>query len=203
MNKDAWIPLPPYRADRVWDDFVRDFAFKPSVYERDWPSFLEPAPSITWDISDLVDAFNPWLDPEAAPYNLALWKALRRCLPDDEPVLALDWQHASYDFHPHRFRKPEVTRNWCIPALPASEYHLFVTADHRLGSLGHPWAKTLCIFGEGLVEAYAALTPLEPGRIIRRQEGNQERRDRRQGKRPTGQSCPRRNIGRSGGGSRS
>jgi hypothetical protein len=192
MNKDAWISLPHHRADRVWDRFVEDFEFKPSVYERDWPSFLEPAPSITWEIGDLLDDFNTWNDPEATPYNLALWKALCACLPEYEPIHALDWQHATYEFYPHRLREPELPKNWCIPALPSGEYHLFVARDHRLGSLGHPWAKTLCIFGEGFVGAYAKLTPLRPDKIIRRQETKKEGRTRRQAKRHGGQSFSRR-----------
>jgi hypothetical protein len=197
MNKDAWINLPPYRSDRVWDRFDESFQFNPSVYERDWPTFREPAPSITWDIGYLLDAFDPWRNPEAAPYNVALWKALCQWVPEEEPVLALDWQHASYEFYPHRFHSPEQPRNWCIPALPASEYHLFVTQDHRLGSLGHPWAKTLCIFGEGFVESYLQFTPLRLDKIIRRQSAKQEERSRRQAKRQGGQNCLRRHGGKS------
>jgi hypothetical protein len=196
MKRDAWIALPPYRSTRVWDRFDESFEFNPSIDERDWPTFLEPAPSITWDISDLLDTFNPWLDPQATPYNLALWRALCECLPEEEPVLALDWQHASYEFYPHRFRGAETPKSWCIPALPTSEYHLFVAEDHRLGSLGHPWAKTVCVFGAGFVEAYEKLTPLRPERIIRRQEFAQESLSSRSVKRHDGQRCPRRQAGK-------
>ena len=67
-------------------------------------------------------------------------------------MFALDWQHASYEFYPHLFRAADEPRNWCIPALPSGEYHLLITEDHRLGSLGHPWEKTLCVFGEGFLD---------------------------------------------------
>jgi hypothetical protein len=175
MARDAWIELPRHRHDKVWDRFDEAFQFRPSVRPEDWPTFKEPAPSVTWDISDLLGAFSPWRDPQATPCNLALWQALKECVAEDEPVLALDWQHTGYEFYPHRFRAPERPMNWCIPALPAGEYHIFLAEDHRLGSLGHPWAQTLCIFGEGFVEAYLRATPLGRGRIIRQQSAVSEK----------------------------
>jgi hypothetical protein len=198
MNRDAWIELPHYRYDRVWDRFDAAFQFNPSPYEWDWPTFLEPAPSVTWDISDVLAEFYPWKDPRATPYNLALLRALLRCVPEDEPVLALDWQHASYEFYPHRFRGADDPASWCIPALPSGEYHLFVTEDHRLGSLGHPWAQTLCIFGERFVEEYLLHTPVRPAKIIRQQAASHGETGDRQPKRKKGQRCPRRRPGKGG-----
>jgi hypothetical protein len=169
MAHDAWIELARHRYDKVWDRFYDEFRFRPSVHAEDWPSFREPVPSITWRITELLAEFNAWLDPQAAPYNLALLQALRACVGEHEPVLALDWQHAAYEFYPHRFREPHDVANWCIPALPSGEYHIFVTPDHRLGSLGHPWEQTVCMFGEGFLEEYRRLTPLRPDQIIRQQ----------------------------------
>src|SRR4051794_17150176 len=103
MRKDAWVELPHHRTHKVWDRFDAAFQFTPSVRPEDWPSFRVPAPSVTWDIRDLLDAFYPWRDPLAAPYNLALHRALLASVAEDEPVLALDWQHAGYEFFPHRF----------------------------------------------------------------------------------------------------
>jgi hypothetical protein len=134
MIRDPWVELPRARADKVWARFVDAFQFTPSVDPQDWPSFQEPTPSITWDISDLLATFCPWSDPLATPFNLALLMALRQCLAVDEPVIALDWQHAEYAFYPHRFLGANDPTNWLIPALPSGEYHLFITEDHRLGS---------------------------------------------------------------------
>jgi hypothetical protein len=195
MIRDAWIDLPHHRSDKVWDRFDEAFQFRPSVRPEDWPSFREPTPSATWRISDLLSEFYPWRDPRAAPYNLALLHALRLCVPEGEPVFALDWQHAAYEFHPHRLRKPEVVRNWCIPALPSAEYHIFVTADHRLGSLGHPWEQTLCVFGTGFLDEYRRLTPLRDDQIIRQQSDEGKVPRRRGRKTRDGQSSPRRRFG--------
>jgi hypothetical protein len=115
-----------------------------------------------------LSSINAWDDPVATPYNLALLDALRAWVPPDEPVLALDWQHASYEFYPHRFAEPRDPTGWRVPALPAGDYYLFVTPDHRLGSLGHPWEQTLCVFGDGFLDSYTAATPLGDERIVRR-----------------------------------
>jgi Protein of unknown function (DUF2716) len=200
MIRAAWVELPYDRHRKVWDRFEAAFAFRPSVGPGGWPSFREPAPSLTWDVRDLLSAFNPWADTEATPYNLALLAALRQCVPAEEPVLALDWHHAAYQFYPHRFRGAEEPTNWLVPALPSGEYHLFVTADHRLGSLGHPWEGTLCVFGEGFLEAYARLTPLGPERVRRRKAAGPPAESPRHPKRRGGQSSPRRRPGPPAGG---
>ena len=187
----AWLELSEHDYRRVWDRFDDAFAFRPSVSPDDWPAFREPYPSVTWRISELLAAFNTWSDPEATPYNLALLAALKACVPPGEPVLALDWQHAAYEFYPHRLAHADDVTNWRIPALPSAEYHIFVTADHRLGSLGHPWEQTVCVFGKGFLEAYRAQTPLRPDGIIRRnltppplpKASRDRRRTRRPGRR--------------------
>jgi hypothetical protein len=168
MAEDAWIEIPHPRYTKVWDRFDEAFEFRPSVRPADWPSFREPSPSVTYNVADLLREFYPWRDPLATPYNLGLLRALAACVPEDEPVLALDWQHRAYEFFPHRFRGADVPAHWCIPALPSGEYHIFVTADHRLGSLGHPWEGSVCVFGARFVTEYSRQSPLGRDRIIRR-----------------------------------
>jgi hypothetical protein len=196
MRRDAWKPLSPSRSTKVWDRFDEAFQFRPSVDREDWPSFREATPSVTWHIRTLLETFNPWRDSEATPYNQALLTALQQCLAPDEPVLALDWQHASYEFYPHRLRDAGNPATWYIPALPSGEYHLFVTEDHRLGSLGHPWEGTLCIFGEGFVDAYLRVKPPGLDQSLRRQVPDVSEQTRREPKRGQGQSCPRPGSGR-------
>jgi hypothetical protein len=196
MIRDAWVELSRHRYDRVWDRFDEAFAFKPSVYPEDWPTFRVPAPSVTWRIRELLAEFPPWSDPRATPYNLALLAAMRAFTAEDEPVLALDWQHASYEFYPHLLREPDEIKNWRIPALPSGEYHIFVTEDHRLGSLGHPWEQTVCVFGEGFADEYRRLTPLLPEWIIRQETSEQPRPRAKKGSNI--EPCPRRRFGRRG-----
>src|SRR5262249_29860472 len=196
MVRDAWVELPPHRSDKVWDRFVQAFEFRPGVRPEDWPSFRVPAPSLTWRISELLAEFYPWRDPRAAPYNLALLSSLKVCVPVDEPVLALAWQHGAYDFPPTRLREPQEVASWRIPALPSAEYHLFLTEDHRLGSLGHPWEQTVCVFGAGFADEYRRHTPLRDHQIIRQQLVQAEARPPRRRDRHDGQTSPRRRFRR-------
>ena len=168
MLEDAWIEIPHPRYTEVWDRFDEAFEFRPSIQRENWPSFREPSPSVTLNVADFLREFYPWRDPEATPYNLGLLRALLACVPEDEPVLALDWQHRSYEFFPHKFHEPDDPTNWQIPALPSGEYHIFVAADYRLGSLGHPWEGTVCVFGAEFITEYTRQSPLDHGRIIRR-----------------------------------
>jgi hypothetical protein len=171
MSTEASVEIANDEYHRVWDQFDDAFAFTPSVRPEHWSGFREPAPSITWDIGHLLCDFYPWRDAQATPYNLALLKALTQFVAADESVFALDWQHNSYEFFPHRFRFADDPMNWQIPALPSGEYHIFVTKDYRLGSLGHPWEQTVCVFGEGFVDAYEQASPLQDAKIVRQRLG--------------------------------
>ncbi len=167
MREDAWIPWPDHLVGRRLEAFREAFAFRPSVDERDWPSYRVPAPSAAWRIGGLLGAFHPYSDERVTPYNLALLEALRRCVPPGEAVWAFDPNHECHDFHPHRLRRPEDPRSWPLPALPYGEYHFFVTADFRLGLLGHPWEATLTAFGAGFLPAFRGLAPPALGEMIR------------------------------------
>ena len=79
-------------------------------------------------------------------------------MPPWEPIYALDWNHECFRFLPHRWDPVCSTDDWPLSALPAGEYHLFVTGDLRLGSLGHPWEESLCVFGD-LLPAYLERKP--------------------------------------------
>jgi hypothetical protein len=168
MAENAWLEIPHPRYTELWDRFEEAFEFRPSVRPAEWPSFREPSPSITYNITDLLREFCPWRDSRATPYNLGLVRALAVCVSEDEPILALDWQHRAYEFLPHRFLGADDPANWCIPSLPSGECHIFATADYRLGSLGHPWEGSVCVFGAGFVTEYARQSPLGCNRIIRR-----------------------------------
>jgi hypothetical protein len=78
---------------------------------------------------------------------------MREVFPDDERLVALDWQHPAYWFWPHRQPSQEP---WRIPPFPNGDYFVHCTEDMTQGTFGHPWEQSLCVFGEGLT---AALVP--------------------------------------------
>jgi len=42
--------------------------------------------------------------------------------------------------------------------FPDGDYHIHLTRDLRLGTFGHPWEETVCVFGDLLTLIDAELT---------------------------------------------
>ncbi|MFI7614707.1 DUF2716 domain-containing protein [Nonomuraea terrae] len=94
-------------------------------------------------------------------------RGLLACVRPDEPLYFLDWNHQGYRFDPHRVGGPGRPF-WPGTAYPDGDYYLYVTADLRLGTFGHPWEESLCVFGADLLaEVEAGLTALL-GPVMRR-----------------------------------
>lgn len=49
---ENWIELKKDTYNEVWNRFYTEFEFKPSIYEKDWPTFKVSKPYITYDISN-------------------------------------------------------------------------------------------------------------------------------------------------------
>lgn len=160
MRDAAWQVIPADAAD-PWTRVEEWLGFRPGTYPECWPAFIEPAPSITWDLAATLRRPSSRLDPdftrfivsnsvdENAVNRLGL-AALRDCVPRGDWVYALDWQHPSYRFWPHRAGPID---GWPVTVYPDGDYYLFLAPDLSFGTLGHPWEKTLCVFGQALIDA--------------------------------------------------
>lgn len=153
----AWENLASNERASAWDRFESKFAFRPSTTE--FPGIREPQDSVTFDISRVYG------DPEryqrlTMDLSRKLVAALRRCVPEGGVVHVLDWQHACYRFTPHASFPFESEEDWPVPALPNGDYYIFLDPDLRFGVFGHPWERTMCVFGEALVQAFHADPPL-------------------------------------------
>jgi hypothetical protein len=153
----AWEQLSRVADEPAWYWVYNELAFWPSTYANAWPGFREPAPSLTWDLasggadrSSAEFRLGPYSVEEDDTARIAL-KALRECVRPDEWVWVLHWQHQSYKFFPHRM---DESGEWPVPVLPKSDYPLFLAQDYRFGTLGHPWERSLCVFGEELIDAF-------------------------------------------------
>jgi hypothetical protein len=51
---------------------------------------------------------------------------------------------------PHQVGRPGKP-DWPGYVYPDGDYYLYLTGDMRLGTFGHPWERTLCVFGEALL----------------------------------------------------
>ncbi len=147
---DNWIKLNGIEYNGIWDRFYEIFNFNPSIYKRNWPSFKEPSPFITYDISNNYDdsVLDEW-------YEISL-KVMKECTGEEEFIYALDWQHESYLFNPH-LDKP--IGRWTIEPFPDGDYYIFLPKDFRWGILTHPWEETICIFGKDLLDSFLKYNP--------------------------------------------
>ncbi|GAA2617538.1 DUF2716 domain-containing protein [Streptomyces axinellae] len=148
--------------DALWDSFGRQFAFKPSV--ETYPGIREPSASVTWHLGALQDG----LDRAAVKQLQGIIESgLLACVRPDELLHWLDRHHAGYRFDPRRVGGSGRPR-WPGSAYPDGDYYLYLTADLRLGTFGHPWEESLCVFGEELLaEVEEPLTALL-GTVLRR-----------------------------------
>ncbi len=143
----------------VWDKFYAEFQFNPGRQ----PAIVEPAPSITYKISQafaLNREAQRTLITDLSQKSLA---AFQRCTGASQRLYALDWQHEGYWFYPHG----DHTDRWLVPVFPDGDYYIFLAEDFSFGTFGHPWEESLCIFGRPLLDAFAQDPPLLFHDIIR------------------------------------
>ncbi|WP_326685929.1 DUF2716 domain-containing protein [Streptomyces sp. NBC_01795] len=148
--------------EALWDRFYNQFAFKPSV--EVYPGIREPSASVTWHLAALGDG----LDRDAVQHlQRVIESGLLACARPDEPLHWLDWSHGGYRFDPRRVGGPGRPP-WPGSAYPDGDYYLYLTADLRLGTFGHPWEESLCVFGEELLQAVEEPLTALLGTVMRR-----------------------------------
>jgi hypothetical protein len=149
-SRPVWEPIPMDADDTYWTPFNQRFAFRPGM--RSWPAIDEPRPSVTIDLGPVFNGSHAQFAAGADAVNSLALTALVRVLDPDTSVIVLDWQHQTYRFWPHAFAcQPD--QQWPTPVFPNGDYYIFLTEDMSMGTFGHPWEQTLCVFGEPLVSA--------------------------------------------------
>ncbi len=151
----------------VWDRFTLALGFSPSA--RAFPGIAEPVGSATWDLAAVAG-----VEGEGGRERLEaiVERGLRSSVRGDEPLYWLDWNHAGCRFDPQRVGGPGQPP-WPGSAYPDGDYYIHTTSDVRLGTFGHPFEQSLCVFGvELLAQVEEELTALL-GRVLRRDGLNQ------------------------------
>ncbi|MDH6280004.1 DUF2716 domain-containing protein [Prescottella agglutinans] len=64
----------------------------------------------------------------------------------------MGWQHPGYRFDA-AVHSATCDAEWRVPVYPNGDYYIFVREDLSDGTFGHPWERTLCVFGERLVSS--------------------------------------------------
>jgi len=132
----------------VWDMFYSRFAFKPDYHARNRPAIIEPPPFVTYRFRDAYG------DEDVDDLNRRFVHAFKEITDPGECMYALDWQHESYIFCPH-----EDWSDLPISIFPDGDYFIFLNKDFTQGTFGHPWQRSLCVFGERLLQVIREGTP--------------------------------------------
>lgn len=147
---DAWTQVELDQYETFWEPFDARFGFRPGVDPSTWPAIREPSPSVTIDLSPIFDQEGPGFAAEAEAVNSLGLYAFTCVTRPDEELVVLDWQHPCYRFSPHR--QAISMADWPVPIFPNGDYYVFLTGDLSMGTFGHPWEQTLCVFGAPLVQ---------------------------------------------------
>ncbi len=161
---ENWMEFTDKEDDQIWNKIYSELEFSPS--DSIFPSFKVPSPFVTYDIShyfgESID-LNIYSDLE----DKAL-QAFKENTSSNEYIMALDWQHECYWVNPHvEFERNEFDE-WMIPVFPNGDYYFFIQKDFKWGYIGHPWEKSITIFGKELIESFERNKPEMFQNILRR-----------------------------------
>ncbi|MBI4836657.1 MAG: DUF2716 domain-containing protein [Candidatus Abawacabacteria bacterium] len=151
----------------VWESFNEMFEFNPSIYSEDWPSIIEPKPSITYDISTAYYNGNENYLVLEKDLSVKTLVAFRECLFREDKLYVLNWEHPSYLFYPYGSFDFTNSEEWLIPVFPNGDYYIFLAEDFSFGLFGHPWEQSICVFGTKLISAFEKYKPLLFTSILR------------------------------------
>ena len=167
MKSEAWEMLSAEANLAVWDRFYDQFAFRPSTDAQTWPSIREPRPSITYSISSAFGRGAECFDSLVKDLCIKMHKALSKCTLDNEYIYALEWQHRGFALRltgKFDYWNPDA---WQVQPLPNGDYPVFLHPTLDWGLFGHPWERSLCIFGKHLLSELQEDLPLVFDRRIR------------------------------------
>jgi hypothetical protein len=170
----GWENLRAAEHERVWDEFEAAFRFHPTMNPARWPAIVEPNPSVTWDLAlDRAEVIERrtggWTDGvDDVRVNSVLVAAWTRILSPTDWIYVLDWQHPGYRCWPHHVDPPTSPDTMPVPVYPDADYYIFLSSDLRFGTFGHPWEASLCVWGDQLIDAVAAVDPDCLTHVLRR-----------------------------------
>jgi hypothetical protein len=150
VENDAWVQVEHDQYETFWGPFDARFGFRPGIDPSTWPAIREPSPSVTIDLSPIFDHERSQFAAGAEAVNSLGLYAFTRVTGVDEELVVLDWQHPCHRFSPHRQALSDA--EWPVTIFPNGDYYVFLTRDFSMGTFGHPWEQSLCIFGEPLVQ---------------------------------------------------
>ncbi len=150
-ESSAWREIP---YDDAWWPVEARFGFRASVDESGPPAIDEPHGALTLDLAPVLGAGPAAFAAGCAALDAVALRAFVDLLGDDGELVALDWQHPAYRWSPARHAL--AGGPWRVPVLPDGDYYVHARPDLAWGTFGHPWQRTLTVWGEPLVATLGA-----------------------------------------------
>lgn len=126
-----WVEID---GDDHWDRFEDRFAFRLERDRGTGAAITEPHPSVTFDLGHLVGSVR----------FEATWTAIDALAPHELTGL------------PHGTEPSEFPPTNLPPVFPDGDYYIAAADDLRWGTFGHPWERSLCVWGDALVRNLGA-----------------------------------------------
>jgi hypothetical protein len=173
MDDDVWVELEWDVGKVLWAEFADRFRFRARISPHRWPAIVEPTPSVVWDLGQIFTEDYPGGFAAGSRDIAALvLGTLQDCTEWPETVAFHDWVHPSGMFRRHKVDDPEEVPGWNTGCLfPNGDYTIFVGRDCAFGLLGHPWERSLCVFGDSAVTTFAARNRGVLTTVLRRKGG--------------------------------
>jgi hypothetical protein len=154
MDDVAVAKLGDAENEAIWDRFAEAFRFAPDMHQ--FPGIREPAPSVTWSVQAVHD------DPGyrvSDVLDALVIDALIACTPPGGTLFFLEWQHTGYRFRPDKPlsdvflpKSPRARPTAPHSPIPLGDYPILLADDFSYGTFGHPWERSLCVFGAPLLD---------------------------------------------------
>lgn len=173
MNEIGLDILDDNEEDLVWTSLKNKFNFETDT-RKNPRGIIEPSGSITFSLKEFFTikekkAFGKKL-------NISILTAFASITQKEEYIYALDWQHPCYRLYPNKididwyanriiseecglFKTEDDINYYLISAIPDGDYHIFISRDFRSFVFGHPWQKTICVLGDGILNELKKNTP--------------------------------------------
>ncbi|WP_315907144.1 DUF2716 domain-containing protein [Priestia koreensis] len=160
---DNWIPFTEQEQDVVWEVIDKMLKFSPSI--RRFPGLKVPHPFISYDVSGYFEGtMGEGAYEDLEEKSLTVFQKLTD---PDEYIYALDWQHECYWLNSHLPLERDGWGEWIVPIFPDGDYYFFIEKDFKWGFLGHPWERSITIFGEELLRCFEKNKPIMFQKILR------------------------------------
>ena len=157
VDDEVWVELDWDAGKVLWAGFADRYQFRASISPGGWPAIVEPTPSVVWDLRPVFEGDYPggFTAGSREVAGLVLG-TVQDCTEWWESIVFHDWVHPSCLFRPHKVDEPEEVPGWDVGGLfPNGDYTIFVGRDYAFGILGHPWERSLCVFGQTAMAAFA------------------------------------------------